>query len=67
MSRAEVVALEYFGGYRVDATRTIADARCDFLLLTHGEKPAPTWQFVAREGRNRSKDDVTDIYRRAPG
>jgi 4-amino-4-deoxy-L-arabinose transferase-like glycosyltransferase len=68
MSRAQVVALEYLGGYRVDATGKAADARCSFLMLTHGEKPpAAAWQFVSREYRNRSDDDVTDIYRRAPG
>jgi hypothetical protein len=68
MSRAEVVALEYLGGYRVDATGDAADAHCDFLLLTRGQKPpAAAWQFVSREQRIRSDDDVTDIYRRAPG
>jgi hypothetical protein len=68
MSRAEVVALEYLGGYRVDAAGDAADAHCDFLLLTRGQKPpAAAWQFVGREQRIRSDDDVTDVYRRAPG
>jgi 4-amino-4-deoxy-L-arabinose transferase-like glycosyltransferase len=68
MLRAQVVALEYLGGYRVDATGNAPDGRCAFLMLTHGEKPrAAAWQFVSREYRNRSDDDVTDIYRRAPG
>jgi hypothetical protein len=66
MARAQVVALEYFGRYRVDATIGAADTRCEFLLLTRTQSvpPAP-WQFVGRERRNRSDDDVTDIYRRA--
>ena len=34
MIRAQVVALEYFGGYRVDATASPTDTRCDFLMLT---------------------------------
>jgi len=69
MPRAQVVALEYQGGYRVDATTTAAETRCDYLLLTRAQKvPAAPWLFVARERRNRGDDDVTDIYRRAsPG
>jgi len=66
MPRAQVVALEYQGGYRVDATTTAAETRCDYLLLTRAQKvPAAPWLFVARERRNRGDDDVTDIYRRA--
>jgi 4-amino-4-deoxy-L-arabinose transferase-like glycosyltransferase len=65
MARAEVVALEYFGGYRVDATDSAAKSGCEYLLLggQHTPPPAP-WQFVSRERRNRSDDDITDIYRR---
>ena len=66
MPRAQVVALEYQGGYRVDATTTAAETLCDYLLLTRAQKvPAAPWLFVARERRNRGDDDVTDIYRRA--
>jgi len=69
MARAQVVALEYQGGYRVDATTTASETHCEYLLLTRAQKvPAAPWQFVARERRNRGDDDVTDIYRRAgPG
>jgi len=69
MARAEVVALEYFGGYRVDASDAAADSGCEFLLLTRTQKPAASpWTFVAREQRIRVDDDVTDIYRRTgPG
>ena len=68
MPRAQVVALEYFGGYRVDATGAAPTPACDFLLLTRPTKaPAAPWQFVAREARNRRRDDTTDIFRRATG
>jgi hypothetical protein len=66
MPRAQVVALEYFGRYRVDATDGAPNAGCEFLFVTRTQKPAAEpWQFIARERRNRSDDDVTDIYRRA--
>ena len=66
MSRAQVVALEYLGGYRVDAGSTAEDSGCDFLFLTRSHaEPPPPWRFVGRERRIRSDDDVTDIYRRA--
>ena len=65
MIRAEVVALEYFGGWQVDATDGAASSRCEFLLLAHVQKaPGAPWTFVAREWRNRAGDDMTDIYRR---
>jgi len=65
MARAQVVALEYFGGYRVDATASATATRCEFLMLTRTPKlPAAPWQFLGRERRLRSDDDVTDIYRR---
>jgi hypothetical protein len=65
MARAEVVALEYLGRYRVDAVTPAATTGCKFLLIARSD-PAPGagWQFIAREQRNRSDDDVTDIYRR---
>jgi hypothetical protein len=66
MARAQVVALEFLGGYQVDAMASASDTRCEFLFLTRTPKlPAAPWQFLARERRNRSDDDVTDIYRRA--
>ncbi|HTJ04510.1 MAG TPA: hypothetical protein VL624_04145 [Caldimonas sp.] len=66
MPQAQVVALEYFGGWRVDATDRAADSACDYLMLTRTRKPmAAPWIFVVSESRNRAGDDVTDIYRRA--
>jgi hypothetical protein len=68
MARAQVVALEYLGGYRVDAVTPPARTSCDFLLLARPQaKPGPGWQYLGRERRVRRDDDVTDIYRRAAG
>ena len=65
MARPQVVALEYFGGWRVDATERASASNCEFLMLTRArERPPPAWQFVVRERRNRADDDATDIYRR---
>ncbi|MEP7058632.1 MAG: hypothetical protein ABI809_12755 [Caldimonas sp.] len=69
MPRAEVVALEYLGGYRVDAMTPATATRCDFLLIVETrQKPVrsvPGWQLVTRERRNTSDDEVTAVYRRA--
>ena len=70
MARAQVVALEYFGGYRVDAVTPAARSGCGYLLVTRPDprrettRPDGRWEFVAREKRLRAEDDVTDIYRR---
>ena len=67
MARAQIVALEYLGGWRVDAVTPAEATRCGVLMLPRTQKAAaPTWQFVSRERRNRNDDDVIDIYRRAP-
>ncbi|MEP7099105.1 MAG: hypothetical protein ABI781_01260, partial [Burkholderiales bacterium] len=69
VSRAQVVALEQLGGYRVDAVTSPADTRCDFLLLMETRnapsQPGPSWKLLARERRNTSEDEITAIYRRA--
>lgn len=69
MPRAEVVALEYFGTFRVDAVTGAAAARCPFMLLVETRqlpvRAAASWQLVGRERRNASDDEVTAIYRRA--
>ena len=66
MTRAEVVALEYLGGYRVDAMTPAGATTCDYLLLERAAKAAAGagWQLVASAWRNRPDDDLTDIYRR---
>lgn len=68
LPRGQIVALEYMGGYRVDAV-TAADAGgCDFYLRLEGSsRPRPTpagWSLVARERRPADRDEVTAIYRR---
>jgi 4-amino-4-deoxy-L-arabinose transferase-like glycosyltransferase len=65
MPRAQVVALEYLGGYRVDAVTPLAQTRCEHLLMARTQvKPGPGWRYLGREIRLRKDDDVTDIYRR---
>ena len=65
MTRAQVVALEHFGRYRVDAVTPLRAARCDVLLLANATAtPGEPWQLLGRERRIRKDDDVTDIYRR---
>ena len=68
VSTAHVTALEYLGGYRVDALTSIADTRCDFLLRLEGRKSPPalqsTWQLLTRERRNTSDEEVSAVYRR---
>ncbi len=67
MPRAQVVALEYLGGWQVDAVTPESQTRCGYLLLARPQaKASAAWQFLGRERRNRSDEDVTDIYRRAP-
>jgi hypothetical protein len=66
MSRAQVVALEAQGGWKVDAVTPPGRSRCEVLILPRqGKPPDASWLFVARERRVRSDDDVIDIYRRA--
>ena len=69
VARAQVVALEYLGGYRVDALAPPARSTCDHLLLLESRSapadPGPGWTLLAREMRNTSEDEVTAIYRRA--
>ena len=66
MPRAQVVALEYLAGYRIDAVTPATDTRCDHLLLARPQgKAPPPWEYIGRERRNRNDDDITDLYRRA--
>ena len=65
MPRAQVVALEYLGGYKVDAVTPLSQTRCDYLLMARTQvKPGAGWEYLGRERRIRKDDDVTDIYRR---
>ena len=65
VARSQIVALEYFGNWRVDAATPLADARCGYLLLERNHAPpGPAWEFLAREIRIRREDDGADVYRR---
>ena len=66
MARAQIVALESQGGWRVDAVNPPGKSGCDILMLPRTRHPPDaSWLFVARERRVRSEEDVIDIYRRA--
>jgi 4-amino-4-deoxy-L-arabinose transferase-like glycosyltransferase len=68
MVRAQVVALEYLGGYQVDAINPAATTACDFLLQLDTRQapsaPGPAWRLLSRERRNTSEDEVIAVYRR---
>jgi hypothetical protein len=69
LPRAQVVALEYLGGFRVDAITPATASRCPFLMLIETRQPAPAapgWELMARERRNTNEEEVTAVYRRAP-
>ena len=64
LSRPQVVALEYQGGYRVDAITPASRTNCPYLMLARGAAdPGDAWRYLGNASRNRN-DDVIDIYRR---
>jgi len=71
MPRSQLVALEYFGQYRVDAQSPATETPCDVLMIneTRSQRPPPPsgggWQLVSREVRPADANDITAIYRRA--
>ena len=64
----EECALEYLGGYRVDAVTPAAAARCEFLLQVQtrqtARSPGTGWKLVGRERRNTNDEEITAVYRR---
>ena len=68
--RAQLVALEHLGRYRVDGVTPIAATPCEFALQAESRNapsaPGPGWKLLARERRNTSDDEITAVYRRAP-
>ncbi len=70
MTRAQLAALEYFGGYRIDGQADGNATACEFLLLPETvswRAQAPEgWLLIARERRPVDKDEVVAIYRRRP-
>lgn len=71
MTVGQVAALEYFGGWRVDAREGAPQTSgCEFLVqVVHGavsEISRPGWTLVAREARPTDRDEVSFILRRTP-
>ncbi len=66
--RAQIAALEYLGGWRVDAAHPWADTGCDFALQMErrGQPRAASegWRLVARERRPTDRDEITAVLRR---
>ena len=71
MPTAQVAALEFHGGYKVDATANAGQRGCPYLLLTETLREprtaGPGWRLLARERRNTSEQEITAIYRRVAG
>jgi len=69
LTRAQAAALEYLGGYRVDAVTPASTTACEFLLQVQTRQetrsPGPGWKLLARERRNTSDEEITAVYRRA--
>jgi 4-amino-4-deoxy-L-arabinose transferase-like glycosyltransferase len=67
--RAQIVALEHLGGYRVDALTPPNATRCEFLVQTESRRapsaPGPGWKLLTRERRNTSDVEIAAVYRRA--
>ena len=64
--RAQVVAMEHLGGYRVDALTPAKSTACDYLVqMQSATSPGPGWRLLARERRNTRDDETTAVYRRA--
>ncbi len=69
--RGQLAALQYLGGFDVDAATPIERSPCEYLLQmetrVQTSKVGPGWQLLAREKRNKNEDEVTAVYRRAVG
>lgn len=69
--RAQIAALQYFGGFRVEAVAAAGDARCDWLLVfetrTQPRRVMPGWQWIAVERRPTDRGEATSVFRRELG
>jgi hypothetical protein len=69
LSRSQLAALEYFGGFRASATASLATTRCNYLLVLESRNRArgewPGWDWVASERRPTDRDEATAIFRRS--
>ncbi len=70
LAPATVAALEYFGHWRVDGRDAAADGPCDWQLRVTKARPLPAappgWQLVGEARRPTDRDEVTQVFRRAP-
>ena len=70
MPRGQIAALEYHGGFRVDAATPAADSACEFLLQVETRDEAAAagsgWWLLARERRSNNDTEFTAVYRRHP-
>jgi 4-amino-4-deoxy-L-arabinose transferase-like glycosyltransferase len=68
-TQAQVVALEYFGRFHVDAVTPMNTSPCEFLLQVQTRvstsSPGAEWRPLVRERRNTSNEEVIAVYRRA--
>lgn len=67
--RAQIAALQYFGGFQVEAVASPSKTRCNWLLVLETRKrprqSVPGWEWVATARRPTDRDESTDIFRRA--
>lgn len=65
---ATVAALEYFGGWRVDARRDAAPIDCAYLVLISRTRPLPAappgYERIAEVQRPTERDERTLVFRR---
>ena len=68
---ALLAALEYHGGWRVEAQPGASVAGCEFLLApartgtSASALERPGWRLIARERRPTERDEQTAVYRRS--
>ena len=69
LPRSQLAALQYFGGYSVDATASLEATRCNYLLVVESRNRRrgdwPGWDWVATERRPTDRDEATAIFRRS--
>jgi hypothetical protein len=68
LPRSQLVALEYFGHYPVDANALASVTACQVLLQNETRNRKVTtpkgWEVVGRASRPADRDDITVIYQR---
>ena len=69
LARAPIAALEYFGGWVVDARHGAETGHCTFMLVPGNAAASspPGWTYVGSERRPTDRDGSTAVFRRAAG